>query len=262
MRSFLHSVKLAVDHTDIHYISWHIVKTYYISAVLALFALDVFEIDVKNHWREVAVARLIRFVLQIDFQDSLLALTDFDISDEYILYDTSAAITSFDTNYAFEFRRIHLAVLYPKILESAADFATYHYATVTILHAAVTDNDILARGAMSAAVVISAALDSDTIVAGVEETILYENVFARLWVATVRVRAMALYSYAANCKVFDEERVDNPERRIAKSNSLNQDIFRVTDIDKLRTETILERHYSFIDRSATDIVVDESVATA
>ena len=78
---------------------------------MTLLTSHVFEVHVAHSWGKSALTVLTVFVLQINAQHSFAALSNGNIAHKYILNNTSAASTCFDTNYTIKFRTVHLAVL-------------------------------------------------------------------------------------------------------------------------------------------------------
>ena len=79
---------------------------------------------------------------------------------------------------------------------------------MSVFHHAVADNDVLRRDTCVAArtsgatIGVTATLDGDTIVASVEDTVLYEHVFARFGIAAIAVGAFIPHLDVAYNNVF------------------------------------------------------------
>ena len=84
------------------------------------------------------------------------------------------------------------------ILTSARDLRANDHATVTIIKFRVTDDDILRRTAGKrtlttlTTVVVTAALDGDAVVAGIEIAILNEHAVATFRIAAITVGAIII----------------------------------------------------------------------
>ena len=105
---------------------------------------------------------------------------------------------------------------------------------MSVFHAAVADDDILGWFVPETTVVVSSALDGDAVVAGVEDTVLYEYILACLRVASVSVRSFVPNSYAVYRDVLAEQRVHHPERRVDHLYVLDEDALRAYEVDELR----------------------------
>ena len=83
---------------------------------------------------------------------------------------------------------------------------------MTILHLAVADDDVLGWHVALTSVAVTSALDGDTVVAGVKETVLNQHAVAALGVATVTVRAVVNHFHTTNGDIGGVQRMDHPER--------------------------------------------------
>ncbi len=64
------------------------------------------------------------FVHEVDFEDTLVATTNFDIANEDVFDEATTAIACLDTNDTIELWAIHFAIFDPKVFKSARDFAS------------------------------------------------------------------------------------------------------------------------------------------
>ena len=118
-------------------------------------------------------------------------------------------------------------------------------------HHTVAHNDVLARHSPFATVVVASALDCDTVVAGVEDAVFDEDVAAGFRVTAVTVRAVIVYSHAANRQVSAHKRVNNPEWRAQKGDVFNQDSCAAVEIDGLRAKAVSEGIDSLVHRGVS-----------
>ena len=82
---------------------------------------------------------------------------------------------------------------------------------MSVLHLAIADDDVLRRHVALTSVAITSALDGDTVVAGIEETVLDEYAIAALGIASVAIRSVVDHFYTANGDIGGVEGMDNPE---------------------------------------------------
>ncbi len=73
---------------------------------------------------------------------------------------------------------------------------------MSVLHFAVADDYVFAGTFPQAAVVVTSALDGDTVVAGVEEAVFDQYSVARFGVASVAVRTVVVDVYATHNHVL------------------------------------------------------------
>ena len=152
-------------------------KAFDLDAKFAFLAGHVVEIDVLDCRGEAAVADFALLVYEIDFEDGFLALAYLYVAYEDVFDDTAAAGVGLDAYDAIEEGRVHDAVFYEEVFESAGDFTAHDYTTVAVLHAAVAHDDVLGGYAPCASVAVASALDGNAVVACVEEAVLDEYVF-------------------------------------------------------------------------------------
>ena len=210
-RLLLNAIKLAVLHGDVAHIL-HLVTADDEGAVVALLASHVLHINLAHTRFETTVAYLLRLVVEVDFQDSLLALSHGDVAHVDVLDDTATAVVGLDAEDAFEVRRVHHAVFSKDILATTGDFTSDDHAAMTVLHLAMADDDVAGRLVPEATIIVATALDGDAVVTGMEHTVLDEYVLTSLRVATIAVRTFVPDGNAIHGDVLGEERVDDPER--------------------------------------------------
>lgn len=209
--AFLHVVELAVVDLNVVDII-RAFETYIVNTEVTAFAGNVLTEDVAHRGREAAVANLAVLILKIDAQDGFAAHADLDVANKDILDDTTAAITGLNADNTVEVGAVHFTILYIEVLVTARNFATDDNATVTVIHLAVAHDDVLAGNSPRTTVTVAAALDSDAVVARVEDAVFDNHAVAGLGVATVTVGTAIDKMHAANDKVVAEEGVQGPER--------------------------------------------------
>ena len=90
---------------------------------------------------------------------------------------------------------------------------------MTVLHLTVTDDDVLGglsgKASLSTltTVVVTGALDGDTVVAGIEIAVLNQYTVTRLRVATVTIRTVVVDMHPTYRDVGRQQGMDDPERR-------------------------------------------------
>lgn len=117
-----------------------IVRAIYVNHIAALLAgnilyCDVFEIQRERSFGNTAVAEL-------DSKDCKVALTNGDVACIHILNTATSLRIGLDADDALEMRGIHLTVLYPKILETTGNLASYGNTGVAVSHDAVAYDDV------------------------------------------------------------------------------------------------------------------------
>ena len=75
---------------------------------------------------------------------------------------------------------------------------------MTIFHLAVADDNVSGWLVPKSAIVVTATLDGDTVVTGMEEAVLYEYILTSLRVAAVSVRTFIVNGYTAYRDVLAE----------------------------------------------------------
>ena len=202
-----------------------VLVSYYHYAVLALLACHVLHVNVLHRGIESAAAHLLRLVVGVYLQHSLLALSHFYVAEVDVLDDAATTRVCLDAEHALKVGRVHLAVLYEHILASARNLAAYYHAAVTVLHCAVPDDDVAAGNACKftcrtgTSVGIATALYGYAVVTGVEYAVFDEDILATLWVTAVSVGTFVPYFNSLHRDVLGEQRVDNPERGAQQCNA-------------------------------------------
>ena len=179
--------------------------------ILRLIAGDILHIDVANGGVVATTANLIVLVVEVDFQDRLLADAYLDVAHVDILDDATTTGVGLDTQYALQLGRVHHTIVGIHILTTARDLRAYHHATMSVLHLAIADDDVLRRHVALTSVAIASALDGDTVVARIEETVLDEYAIAALGIASVAIRSVVDHLYTTNGDIGGVEGMDNPE---------------------------------------------------
>ena len=215
----IHTVELAVAHGDVvdGIGQLGVVVAHNHDAVLRLLAGHVLHRHVAHLRIEAAAAHLAGLVVGVDLQHGLAALAHGDVAHVDVLNDAATTRVSLDAQHAVQVRRVHLAVFGIHVLAAARNLRADDHATVTVLHLAATDDDVLRRRAGKlalatlATVVVASGLDGYAVVARVEEAVLYQHAVAGLRVAAVAVRTVVINMYATHGDVFRQQRVDDPE---------------------------------------------------
>ena len=173
-------------------------------AVFRLLAGNILHRHVADGGVEATAANLTWFIVGVQFEDSLATLTNGNVAHIDVLNDTATTGVRLDAEYTVETGRVHLAILGIDILATAGNLRADDYTTMTVVHLTITDNDVL-RGASGkfalttlASVVVTAALDGDTVVASIEIAVFDKDAVACLWVATVTVGAVVVDMHATN----------------------------------------------------------------
>ena len=102
---------------------------------------------------------------------------------------------------------------------------------MAVLHLTVADDDVLRRHVALASVTVTSALDGNTVVARVEETVFNEHTVAALRVAAVAVGAVVDHLYTAYGDVGGMKGMDNPEGGAQQGDVFNQDAFALVEVD-------------------------------
>ena len=153
-------------------------------AVFRLLTGNILHRHIADSGVETTTAHLARFVVGIELEDSLATLTYGNVTHIDILDDTTTATIGLNTQYTVKAGRVHLTVFCIDILTTTADFRANDYATMTIVEFTVTNDDVLrwTSGILAlttfSTVVITSALDGDTVVASIEIAILNEHTVA------------------------------------------------------------------------------------
>ena len=114
------------------------------------------------------------------------------------------------------------AVLHRQIHHTACHLAAQSYGTVTVLHQALADVDVLGRSLVLFAHVDFAALDCDTVISQGETHAQDLHIFAGLGIQSVGVGRIAgiLHGHTDEFQIVAEIGMQCPGRRIAEGHSL------------------------------------------
>ena len=170
-----------------------------------LLASHVFEVYVAHGRGIAAIALFPVFVLQVDAQYGFAALADGDVAYKYILYQSAAAGTGLDADYAVQVGAVHAAVLNEQVAVAAGYFTADNDAAMTVFHEAAAHDDIFAGNVPLASVLVTAGFDGYAVVARIEGTVFYQYVFAGFRVAAVSVGTTVEYVHA----MYDEAFANN-----------------------------------------------------
>src|SRR5947208_2297298 len=96
----------------------------------------------------------------------------------------------------------------------ARDLAADRDAAVAVLHRAIPDDDIFNRDADAPPVIVTAGFQSDAIIAGIERAIFDQDITARLRIASIIVRTVAVDRDSTDNNVGAKDRVNLPHWRI------------------------------------------------
>ena len=151
-------------------------------------------------------------VVEVNLNDGFAALSHLNITHIDVLNDAAPAGVRLDTEHAVEVGRVHDTVVGIDVLAAAADFGTYHHAAVAVVHGTVADDDILRRHIAFTSVAVASAFNGDTVVAGVEETVLNQYAVATLRVAAVAVGTVVNHLHTTDGNVGRVQGVNHPER--------------------------------------------------
>ena len=97
------------------------------------------------------------------------------------------------------------------VLAAARDLRADDHAPMSVLHLAVADDDVLRGHVPLAAVTVASALDGDTVVASVEETVFDEHTVAALRVAAVAIGTVVDHLHTTHGDVCRVKGMDHPE---------------------------------------------------
>lgn len=248
-RLFDDTIKLTVLDGDISYVLY-LVATNDEHAIVALLAGNVFHIHLRYAWFKTAIADLLWLVIEVDLYDSFLALTHSNVAHVDVLDDTTAAVVGLDAQDAVEVRRVHFAIFCIYILASARDFTSDNHTAMSIFHLTVADDDVFGRLVPEATIIVASALDGDTVIAGMEDTVLDKHILASLWVASVTIRTFIPDGHTIYGDVLGEQWMDNPERRVEHLDTLDEDALRTHEVDELWAQTLSLTKFSFVERHA------------
>ena len=206
----LHAIELTVLDGDIVDVCIF-VETNDLNTILRLLTGNILHIDVANGGVVSTTADLIVLVVEVDLQNALLAYTYLDIAHVDVLDDATTARVGLDAEYALQFGRVHHAVVGIDILTTAGDFGANHYTTMTILHLAVADDDVLRGHVALTAVAVAPALDGNAVVASVEEAIFDKDAIAALRIAAVTIGTIVDHLHPAHSDIGRVKGMDYPK---------------------------------------------------
>jgi hypothetical protein len=133
---------------------------------------------------------------------------------------------------------------------------------MSVLHSTTTNDDVLRRAWSAATVSITARLDSNTVIACMEDTVLDKHVLARLRVTAVTVRTIIDDLATTHGYILAKNRMDNPERRAEEGNAIHEDILALIEIDELRTHSASQAEDALLGRNVVVSHPKECVAVA
>ena len=239
----LHTIEPAILHKDVVYVSVFL-ETDDLDAVFRLLAGDILHIDATHRGIVAATADFIVLVVEVDLQHRLLADAHLDIFHIDVLDDATATGIGLDAQYAFQVGGVHHTVVGKDILATATDFRADHHTAMTILHLTVADDDVLRGHVALTTVAVATALDGDTVVAGIEEAVLYQYPVAALRVAAVTIRTIVDHLHPPDGDIGGVEGMDHPEGRTQQGDILHQDAFTLVEVDELRTQAVLRTEHT------------------
>ena len=152
------------------------------------------------------------FVVEVDFQHTLLADPHLNIFHVNILDDATATGVGLDAQHTLQFGRVHDTVVGVDILTASTDFTANDHTTVTILHLTVTDDDILRRHVTLTAITVSSALDGNTVITSIEVTVFNQYAVTTLGIAAVTIWSVVDHLHPTNGDICGVQGVDYPER--------------------------------------------------
>ena len=246
-RLFDDAIKLTVLDGDISYVLY-LVATNDEHTIVALLAGYVFHIHLRYAWFKTAIANLLWLVIEVDLYDSFLTLPHSDVAHVDVLDDTTAAVVGLDAQDAVEVRRVHFAIFGIYILASARDFTSDNHTAMSIFHLTVADDDVFGRLVPETTIIVASALDGNTVITGMEDTVLDEHILASLWVASVTIRSFIPDGHTIYGDVLGEQRMDNPERRVEHLDTLDEDALRTYEVDELWAQPLSLTKFSFVER--------------
>src|SRR5690606_24773837 len=185
----------------------------------------------------VELADVALLVVEVDHQH-VAHVADRDVADVYALDGPAAARIRLDADAAEQVRAAHRALLGENVGGTAGDLAADDDAAVTGPHRAARDHDVAARHADTAAVGVAAGLDGDTVVARVEHAILDQDVIAGFRVAAVGVGPVTVDRHSAHRDAFAENRVNDPERRVAGGDAFDEHFPAFVGLEERRAQVI------------------------
>ena len=233
----LHAVETAV--LDFHIADLRtVLETRDEDTIARTLAGDVLHDDVPDRGRVVATALLARFIVEVDLEHGLAALTDTDVAHVYAFDHAAPTCIRLDAQHAFQGRRIHLAVVGKDVATAATYLRPNDHAAVSVLHHTTADDDVLAGHVTQPSVAVAPALDGYAVVACVEEAVLDEHAVARLRVASVAVRSVVLEMNILHMNVGTLQRMQHPEGGAQQGDALNAYALALVQTDELGTHAV------------------------
>jgi hypothetical protein len=105
---------------------------------------------------------------------------------------------------------------------------------MSVGHFTIPDDDVPGRLSPQPSVIITSALDSNTVISGMKETVLYEHAVTRLRVTAIPVRAVIIDPHPVHGNALAEEGMDDPEGRVEELDTLDKNPFTTVEMDQLR----------------------------
>src|ERR1700683_3365074 len=128
-------------------------------------------------------------VEEVDGECRRRHLADVDVSRIDVLDEAAAHGVVLNAHSDIQGGAVHSAIFRENVAHAAGNFASDSHTTVAIFHPAIADDNVLRGNPQSTAVGVSARLDGDAIVPGVEETILNQHIGRGFRIASVRIRS-------------------------------------------------------------------------
>ena len=117
------------------------------------------------------------------------------------------------------------------VLGTTTDLTADDHTTMPVFHFTVADDDILRGHVTLTAIAVSSALDGDTVITGIEKTVLNQHTVATLRVTAVAIGAVVDHLYPTNGDIRRVQGMDHPERRTQQGDILQQDTFTLVEVD-------------------------------
>ena len=106
-------------------------------------------------------------------------------------------------------------------------------------------DDVLGREITTTTVAVPTALDGDTVITCIEETILNQHSVTALRVASVSVRTVVDHLHPTNGDISRLQGMNDPEGRTKQRDILDEDSLAFIEIDELRTQSVLRSENPF-----------------
>src|SRR5215469_3510334 len=131
------------------------------------------------------------FVVEVDVQYRIGDFADRDIPHEHIFDRAAPHSIGLEAKGLVQVRAVHHAALGEDIAHASRHSTADGHATMTVLHTAIADHDVLGWARQAPAVAIASGFDRDAVVAGIKDAVLDQHVDARVGIATVVVGPVA-----------------------------------------------------------------------